>query len=408
MAFSPVQKLSIGTGVSLVLLALVGLVAYASLTQLLGGQRDVSATNRNIAQLDRVIARTLDGENAERAFVATGDSAYLEPLNDTQNDVEFGLDSLRAATEDNPLQRRALDSLAPMLAVRFREIRNAVAMRHRFGADSARQILRREKPVRGKAGAAALANNMRDEENRVLGERARAMTARAVTASRFILAGAVLALALSLVALQPLRPSVAERLQRRLASARRASSPGLTLTIDDETRHAGDRLLRLQQVIAALSGPVSAAEVAQALLARGAPPLVGSLGLVAVAEHGQLRVLRALGDTVRHLAPGSVVPSALAAPLTDAMRTRESVFVESRVERLGRFSSLGRFSESGTSDGAFAVTPLIGGDAVLGVLLLAFADNRTFSADDRDYLTTLGRIGGQALARTYVEVRREA
>ena len=406
MPFSPVQKLSIGIGVSLVVLGMVGLVSYASLSQLMGGQRAVASTNNNISRLDRVIARTLDGENAERGFVSTGDSAYLAPLNDAQSDVEFGLDSLRAATEDNPAQRRTLDSLAPMLSSRFRDIRGAVAMRQRFGADSARLVLRREKSLRDAAGAGSLANRMRDEELRVLGERTRTLTASGTTASRVILAGALLALALSFVALQPLRPSVAEQLQRRLALVRRASSPGLTLTVTDEARHAGDRLQRLQQVIAALSEMVPASDVALALLTRGAPPLVGSLGIVALADNGQLRVLRALGDAVRHLEAGAIIPSSLAAPFTEAMRSRKPVFVESRIERLTRFPSLGRFSETGTSDGAFAATPLTGGDAVLGVLLIAFADNRGFSEDDRAYIDTLGRLGGQALARNGLEARR--
>jgi GAF domain-containing protein len=64
---------------------------------------------------------------------------------------------------------------------------------------------------------------------------------------------------------------------------------------------------------------------------------------------------------------------------------------------------MGRFSETGTSDGAFVVTPLTAGDAAYGVLLVAFADNRSFSEDERAYLATLGRIGGQALARAASE-----
>jgi GAF domain-containing protein len=155
----------------------------------------------------------------------------------------------------------------------------------------------------------------------------------------------------------------------------------------------------LQQVIAALNGPVTKADVAQALLTRGAPPLVASLGLVAVGGPSSLTVLRALGDVVPHLGVGAVVPSNLSEPLTEALRTREPVVVESRAERSGRFPALARFSESGTSDGAFVVAPLVQGEGSNGALLLAFADNRVFSDDERAYLATLGRLGGQAIAR---------
>jgi GAF domain-containing protein len=230
------------------------------------------------------------------------------------------------------------------------------------------------------------------------------MTARGRTASNFILVASILAALLAAVALQPLRPAVAARLQQRLSVP--WTSSDLQLTGSEEARHAGDRLARLQQVIAALSHRVSAPDIAQALLTRGAPPLVGSLGVVAAIEGGNLRVLRALGDVVKHLTPGSVIPANLMEPFAEALRTRAPVVVASRVERMRRFGALGRFSETGTSDGAFVAAPLMADETVHGVLLIAFADNREFSDDERAYLTTLGRIGGQALARTASETQR--
>jgi CHASE3 domain sensor protein len=400
MAFTPVQKLSIGTGTALGLLALAGLVSYVSLTQMIGGEQAVAATNSNISRLDRVVARTVDAENGQRGYVTTGDSLYLEPMTNAQSDVEYALDSLRAATEDNPEQRNNLDKLAPMVATRFREIRAIVTARQRSGSDSAAALQKKEKPIRSRDGAGALANQMRDEELRVLGERTRNMTQKGRAASNFIFAASIFALLLALIALQPLRPSVAQRLTQRLSMSVMPSIPELHLTLSEEARHAGDRLVRLQQVIAALNGPVTSAEVAQALLTRGAPPLVASLGVVAVRDGGTFAVLRTAGDTVPHLAAGSMIPSNLVEPFAEAVRTLDPVVIESRTERLGHYSSLGRFSENGTSDGAFVATPLVAGDVAHGVLLLAFADNRVFSDDERAYLATLGRIGGQAIART--------
>jgi CHASE3 domain sensor protein len=397
MAFTPVQKVSIGTGAALGVLALIGFVAYVSITRMIGSEQAVASTNANIARLDRVVTRTVDAENAQRGFVTTGDSAYLEPISTAKGDVESALDTLRAATEDNPSQRRDLDKLDTLIADRFRDIRASVAMRRRFGIDSANKVLRQERAVRANQGAGPLASRMRDEELRVLGERTRAMTTTGRKTSNVILAGSGFALILALVALQPLRPRVAERLQRRLTLTL-ASGSGLRLTVSEEARHAGDRLARLQQVVATLNERVSGSEVAQALLARGAPPLVGSLGVVARLEGGNLRLVRALGDVMKHLTPGAVIPANLMGPFAEALQTREQVVVESRAERQARFPSMARFSDTGTSDGALIATPLIAGDAVHGVLLIVFADNRVFTDDERAYLTTLGRIGGQALA----------
>ncbi len=399
MQFTWVQKLSIGTGAALGLLALMGFVSYVSIHQMIGGQQAVAATNQNIARLDAVVGRTVDAENAQRGYVTTGDEQYLEPLNAAFSDVEDAVQGLMKATEDNPDQRRNLDRLAPMISKRFKEINAVIALRKRGGVDSAVKVLKVESAVRTRDGIGPTASKMREEELRVLGERTRAMTTTGDTALSVILGGSILALVLALVALQPLRPSVERRLTQRLSQVLTAPLPELQLTMTEAARHAGDRLVRLQQVIAALNGPVTKSEVAQALLTRGAPPLVASLGLVAVGDPGSLTVLRALGDVVPHLAVGSMVPSNLLAPLAEALRTREPVVIESRAERSSRFSELARFSDTGTSDGAFVAVPLVEDDRSFGALLLAFADNRVFSDDERAYLATLGRLGGQAIAR---------
>ena len=400
MQFTWVQKLSIGTGAALGLLALMGFVSYLSIHEMIGGQQAVAATNANISRLDAVVGRTVDAENAQRGFVSTGDDEYLEPLNSAFSDVEDAIQGLNKATEDNPDQRRNLDKLGQMVSKRFKEINAVIAMRKRLGADSAARALKIQNAVRGRDGIGPLAGKMREEEFRVLGERTRAMNATGSSALRVILGGSIFSFVLALFALQPLRPSVERRLTQRLSRVLVAPPPELHLTMTEEARHAGDRLVRLQQVIAALNGPATRADIAQALLARGAPPLVASLGLVAAGDPTGLTVLRALGDVVPHLAVGSVVPSNLAVPLVEALRTRESVVIESRAERSGRFPELARFSASGTSDGAFVAVPLVDDESAHGVLLLTFSDNRMFSDDERAYLATLGRLGGQALART--------
>ena len=399
MQFTWVQKLSIGTGAALGLLALMGFVSYVSIHQMIGGQQAVAATNQNIARLDAVVGRTVDAENAQRGFVTTGDAQYLEPLNSAFSDVEDAIQGLERATEDNPAQRSNLDKLAPMISKRFKEINAVIATRKRSGLDSAAAALKSQSAVRGRDGIGPMAAKMREAELRVLGERTRAMTTTGDTALSVILGGSIFALILAIFALQPLRPSVERRLTQRLSQVLTAPLPELQLTMTEAARHAGDRLVRLQQVIAALNGPVTKSDVAQALLSRGAPPLVASLGLVAVGDTTALTVLRALGDVVPHLAVGSIVPSNLSQPLMESLRSREPVVIESRAERSGKFPTLARFSETGTSDGAFVAVPLVEDDTSYGALLLAFADNRVFSDDERAYLATLGRLGGQAIAR---------
>ncbi len=213
MAFTPVQKLSITTGAAMVLLSSVGLVAYLSTTQLVDAQRAASETNTNIALLDRVLEGTVAAEAAVRLHVQAGDADSKGRLDAAQADVEYALDSLRVLSEDHPAQRRNLDSLGPILGGQFRDMRQAVLLRSRIGADSARGLL----AASAARSPARLLAEMRNEELRVLGERTRVMADSAKLSRQLIVAGSVFALLLALVALQPLRASVGRRLTERLS-----------------------------------------------------------------------------------------------------------------------------------------------------------------------------------------------
>ena len=141
MQFTWVQKLSIGTGAALGVLALMGFVSYLSIHQMIGGQQAVAATNVNISRLNAVVGRTTDAENAQRGFVSTGDAQFLEAMNAAFSDVEDAIQGLTKSTEDDPDQRRNLDTRGAMVSKRFKEINAVVATRKRAGPDSAARML---------------------------------------------------------------------------------------------------------------------------------------------------------------------------------------------------------------------------------------------------------------------------
>lgn len=227
MAFTPVQKLSITTGAAMVLLSAVGLVAYLSITQLVDAQQAAATTNRNIARIDRVLERTTAAEAAVRRFVSTGQASAAAAIDSAQGDVEYALDSIRAASEDHPEQRHNLDSLGPIIGAQFREIHQAQLARKKSGGNAGLQAL---SAGAGRRPAVLLLAQMRNEEVRVLGERSRAMASSAKATRVFVVGGSLFALVLALVALQPLRASVERRLTQRLSQAR------VTVTDDDEGR----------------------------------------------------------------------------------------------------------------------------------------------------------------------------
>jgi CHASE3 domain sensor protein len=215
LGFTPVQKLSITTGMAMTLLGSVGVVAYLSTSQLVDAQRAAAHTNETINRLDRVLVRTMAAENAVRAYVA-GDATARAEVDVAQSDVESALDSLRTGTEDHPDQRRFLDSLGPMIGGHFKDVRQVILVRTKVSRDSAVALLR----AQGKrTSPARLLAEMRDEEVRVLGERSRAMAERGRASRTLIIAGSLFAFVLALVALQPLREKVARRLTEQLSTS---------------------------------------------------------------------------------------------------------------------------------------------------------------------------------------------
>lgn len=214
MVFTPVQKLSITSGMAMALLGSSGVVAFLSTTQLMDAQAAAAVTNNNIARLDRVLVRSRDAEGAARRYVETRGAGSLALLDAAQSDVEYALDSIRVASEDHPSQRRYLDSLGPIVGAHFRDLREAALVRRLAGRDSAMKLLVAGRAVRGPERLIA---DMRNEEVRVLGERSRLMANSARTSRVFIIGGSLLAFLLALIALQPLRGSVERRLTQRLS-----------------------------------------------------------------------------------------------------------------------------------------------------------------------------------------------
>ena len=91
------------------------------------------------------------------------------------------------------------------------------------------------------------------------------------------------------------------------------------------------------------------------------------------------------------------VPSELARPIADTLRTAAFVKAESREAREKLFGTLASLDTHGAT-GAVLFVPLWSDAIAKGVLLFAFDDDRDFSNDDLDYAATLGRLGGNAVA----------
>ncbi|MCX5760621.1 MAG: CHASE3 domain-containing protein, partial [Gemmatimonadetes bacterium] len=324
---------------------------------------------------------TENAERATKAYVVRGDSTARSTLQAAQSIVEDALDELARSSEDNPRQRELLNRLSPVVASSFSEFRATVAIRDHASADSARRFFSREIAAHEADSLVKIVGLMRDEELRVLAERARVQSTTGETARRVILLGTVLAFLLAMVALQPMRAAVAARLTSHL-------TPGEVAAASAGAAH----LQALHRLVAALAAVHEPAAGARALVDAGATSFRATLAAVIVPNGaGGFSVLHATDTAFSTVSPD------LAAAVAEALRKGTLVTAASRAARERQFGTLAGLDGCGAS-GAVCFVPLSRDAIATGVLFLAFAGDRTLDGDELSLAATLGRLGAAAVA----------
>lgn len=168
--------------------------------------------------------------------------------------------------------------------------------------------------------------------------------------------------------------------------------------IDVTQRHAADRRLhRLRELTDALSGILTAREVAAIVAARGRSAVGAAAVGVFLRVGTELELCGYDGYPEEMIAAVCRIPLDRDTPAAEAVRTGEAI-VLSAAELEARYPSLGGWRKLAGA-GHFAVLPLVAGDRVLGSLALRLADDRPVEPEDRLVLDVLTRASVSALLR---------
>jgi GAF domain-containing protein len=169
----------------------------------------------------------------------------------------------------------------------------------------------------------------------------------------------------------------------------------------EDERDTREQIERLQHLTAQLSTSLTPAEVANAVLSAGSAALASdTAALVALGEDG----------TTLELLAAEAVPNAWieawegaqldeSAPITDAMRSHEPVYVETREAILDRYPQQAHVLDF-TGEHAWAVAPLAIGGRAVAALSFGWFQPQSFSPERRQLIETLSRQCAQALDRT--------
>jgi serine phosphatase RsbU (regulator of sigma subunit) len=168
-----------------------------------------------------------------------------------------------------------------------------------------------------------------------------------------------------------------------------------------EAQLAAERTARLQRVTDALSVAVGAEDVMRLIVSHAQEAMGADAGVIALPDGEDVAVGSHSGYSPESMGRWQRFPLAAQLPLSESVRSGELVFVSTEAEWASRYPEL---APEVVMPG-LAVAPFVFEDEVLGAMALSFREPRHFTAEERTFLSALGRQCAQALerARLYEE-----
>src|SRR5258708_8947429 len=165
------QKLVAGFGVALVFPVIIGVIAYRSTANLLESRKPITHTYQVLGELDSLLAALIDCETGQRGYLLTGHDDYLEPYRKGLAAVDQALAHVTSLTADNPRQEARLRALTPLIATRLDLIKETIQLRKDRGFEAAVDVVRSDRGNKTQDAIRAIVQEMKAEEQDLLGQR---------------------------------------------------------------------------------------------------------------------------------------------------------------------------------------------------------------------------------------------
>jgi signal transduction histidine kinase/CheY-like chemotaxis protein len=228
---------------AILLTLVVGMMALWSIVAQRKDAQSVAHSHEVLDSLGQVLALTVDAETAQRGFMLTDDSSYLEPYRRAARSSLLELDHLRRLIADDPVQTQRYASLAALSTKRIALVDQVVDVRMSQGFEAARAFISRGEGKHLQDEIRTLVAQMRSDEERLLGEREQRSNFSARLAMVSIALGALLSIAIAVVTSVQLEARNAE-----LARANAAKSEFLA-SMSHEIRTPMNAIVGLTQLL---------------------------------------------------------------------------------------------------------------------------------------------------------------
>jgi PAS domain S-box-containing protein len=231
MSHSPERKVTIGFGLTLLVLVVNAVISLVNVRRLSNDSTWVAHTREVLGKVEEVIATIREAQVRSRDDLITSGAAAADWPKPTIETIRQDLAFLRELTADNPGQRERIDELDPMV-VDWGGLLRAERDRLRSeGLTAAQQLGPSEREASAARAILALIREIKQEENNLLGVRTRAARSgvwRALATSLLASLAAVGLLATSFIVV---RHHNDERRREEIASAENARLATLSAQI---------------------------------------------------------------------------------------------------------------------------------------------------------------------------------
>jgi methyl-accepting chemotaxis protein len=173
------RKIVAGFAISIVLLAAIGAIAYRAINALTSTSYTVTHTHQVLERIARLLIEMENAETGQRGYVITGDESYLAPYQSGIAAVDAIVKELRELTIDNPHEQRRLDQVEPLIVAKLAELKRTVEMRRSVGFEATQKVVVGGEGKRAMDDIRAVLQQMQDEENSLLMQRAKEVEASA-------------------------------------------------------------------------------------------------------------------------------------------------------------------------------------------------------------------------------------
>ncbi len=129
--------------VALVLISLVGVgwLAYRSMQTAAVSDQWETHSRVVMQEWGALLSSLQDAETGQRGFIITGNPDYLQPYQAGLSTAPIRLADLRRLTADNPQQQQRLDAITPLVAAKFAELKETIALRETQGFPAASAVV---------------------------------------------------------------------------------------------------------------------------------------------------------------------------------------------------------------------------------------------------------------------------